>query len=139
MQEIITSKYSKTSVILKGFSCIDCDLEKIRWLRLGDDFRAFITHDIDQSIHEQDPDSIIHSIECEKFPEYFIKEDPLTIGKKKALILEFSVRFFLKIIVSGYGGKWELSVEQKYIIKDDESTGNLNLQQDFNVTEQRKL
>ena len=90
------SAYSLTSIVVRGFECIDKDLEKIRWLRLGDDFRTFITRDVDQSIHEQDPESVVHSITCEYVPNYLLKEDPLTVGKQEAIILEFAATFFFE-------------------------------------------
>ena len=135
----ILSSFSPNTIKIDGFDCIDSDIEKIRWLRQGDDFRSFITDDIETNLNEQDSKSILHSLNCFSSPEYLIVKEPGSINKRKITILEFSATFFIKAHVTGNGGDWMLDIELEYVITNKGKEDGLNLQQNFNIIAEDKL
>jgi hypothetical protein len=66
---LVPSINSPNQVVLSGFELADAAAHMIAWLGRGDDFRKFVTNDIELELYSQTPGAQLLSIKCNEEPE----------------------------------------------------------------------
>lgn len=137
----VNSKYTSKTVKILGFDTVDKNLDMIKWLHLGEDFRQFIVNDVESALYEQDNGAQLQVVECFRAPEYKTDVLPDSNNSSIVTVMYFMVIFHLRIIVKDTKGLiWELIVEHKYEATPTNSQPKkINVCQNFTIVEQRQL
>ncbi|WP_139369622.1 hypothetical protein [Xanthomonas axonopodis] len=129
----VKSRKIPNQIEVIGFEQLDQSAHMMAWLRKGNDFRKFITHDLEDELYAQDRDSQLLSMHFESQPSF---ETRLRKEKSdaQAVVTHFSVTLPISLRVKASNGViWVLNVNYNYQAENMNLPGQFQLRLNFTI------
>ncbi|WP_155802552.1 hypothetical protein [Ponticaulis koreensis] len=138
--EYIASLNAPQRVEATGFSMVDSSSHMIALLGRGEDFRHFLTNDVESELYVQTPGAQLLSITCKETPTIksrAVQTDP----GGRAILADVSVTFPLALLIKmADRSLWHLDVEHGYdAVNVHMNDGRRTLTQNFKVINHRRV
>lgn len=136
--EIVPSINPPHQVSVTGFELADEAAHMIAWLGKGQEFRRFVTNDLEAELYRQTPGAQLLSVKCNARPELRTKAIQAAPGQG-AIVTDVCVTFLVTVEVrASDGALWFVDIRHNYEASDIHRRGLRKLRLNFGVVAARK-
>lgn len=129
----INSVNAPKKIFLSGFDALADQAHMFEWLRRGEEFREFVTRDVETELYSQDATSQLLSVHCKAKPSLETVVRPGG-NPRYGRVSRFLVKFPLSLRVRATSGIiWRLDVDLGYQASNLDEPEKFQLTLDFKI------